>query len=140
MSATESPDGTGGDDLHRPDDRAVAATRTAWPILVHCHASMDRSPAWVAMYRFVVQGWPLADAIKEIERHRGLRPRASVTVLYEQVLPRLAPERCAADPTFAVLKKFAEGAGDFRTQVADPDGEGTRAVERWSAAESAPRR
>jgi hypothetical protein len=90
----------------------------AWPILVHCHASMDRSPAWMAMYRFVVQGWPLADAIKELEQHRGLRPRASVTVLYEQVLPRLAPERCAADPTFALLKKLAGGANDSRDKAA----------------------
>jgi hypothetical protein len=84
----------------------------AWPILVHCHASMDRSPAWMGLYRFIVQGWALADAIREIEHHRGLRPKASVTLLYNRVLPKLAPERAAADPTVPVLRKNAEGTVD----------------------------
>ena len=61
----------------------LAQDPSAWPILVHCHASMDRSPAWMGLYRFVVQGWPLADALREIERHRGLRPKASVTLLVQ---------------------------------------------------------
>ena len=134
-----SRDGTGGDAfIARTLD--LSRDPQAWPILVHCHASMDRSPAWMAMYRFVVQGWPLADAIKELERHRGLRPRASVTVLYEQVLPRLAPERCAVDPTFALLKKFAERADDSRTQAADPSGVENSAVAGRDPAKSAPRR
>ena len=76
----------------------LARDPSAWPILVHCHASMDRSPAWVGLYRFVVQGWPLADALREIERHRGLRPKASVTLLYNRMLPKLAPDRAAQDP------------------------------------------
>jgi hypothetical protein len=134
-----SRDGAGGD-AFIAQTLELSRDPAAWPILVHCHASMDRSPAWMAMYRFVVQGWTLADAIKELERHRGLRPRASVTVLYDQVLPRLAPERCAADPTFALLKKFAEGSGEFRAQAADPAGYENSAVAGRNAAESAPRR
>ena len=96
-----------------------------WPILVHCHASMDRSPAWVGIYRFVVEGWPLVDALREIERHRGLRPKAAVTVLYAQILPKIAPKRCAEDPTFALLAKCASASGNPTSQVAirpGPDG------------------
>ena len=100
----ESPDGTGGENFVA---RILELSRDpkTWPILVHCHASMDRSPAWVGIYRFVVQGWPLVDALREIERHRGLRPKAAVTVLYTRLLPKIAPERCTQDPTFALLKK-----------------------------------
>jgi Tyrosine phosphatase family len=97
----------------------LAQDPNAWPVLVHCHASMDRSPAWVGLYRFVVQGWPLADAIREIEHHRGLRPKASVTLLYNRVLPQLAPERAAADPTVPLLRKNAEGTVDPVTQLAE---------------------
>lgn len=91
---------------------------SAWPILVHCHASMDRSPAWTGLYRFVVQGWPLADALREIERHRGLRPKASVTLLYNRMLPKLAPGRAAQDPTAALLRENAAGTPDPVTRIA----------------------
>jgi hypothetical protein len=90
---------------------AAAQDPGNWPMLVHCHASMDRSPAWVGLYRFVVQGWPLADALRELEHHRGLRPKASVTLLYNRMIPLLAPERAAAEPTVALLR---ECAGDVR--------------------------
>ena len=106
-----SVDGHGGETLVA-ESIALARDPESWPILVHCHASMDRSPAWMGIYRFVVQGWPLADALREIERHRGLRPKAAVTILYTRMLPRLAPERCAADPTFALLQKCAAGSAD----------------------------
>ncbi len=86
---------------------AIAQDPSSWPVLIHCHASMDRSPAWMGMYRFVVQGWPLADAIREVERHRGDRPRASVTLLYNRVLPMLAPNRYARDPAAAILRQCA---------------------------------
>ena len=88
---------------------SLAQDPASWPILVHCHASMDRSPAWVGLYRFVVQGWPLADAIREIEHHRGLRPKASVTLLYNRVLPTLAPEQTATDPTVPLLRRTPRG-------------------------------
>ncbi len=100
-------DPTGGEFIART--LAVANDPAAWPILVHCHASMDRSPAWMGLYRFVIQGWPLADALREIERHRGLRPKASVTLLYNRVLPRLAPERAATDPTVPLLRRMPRG-------------------------------
>ncbi len=107
----ESPDGAAGEDFV---SRTLDLSRDpkTWPILVHCHASMDRSPAWVGIYRFVVQRWPLVDALREIERHRGLRPKAAVTVLYAKILPKIAPDRCAQDPTFALLKKYVSGSGD----------------------------
>jgi hypothetical protein len=88
---------------------ALAQDPSCWPILVHCHACMDRTPAWMGIYRFVVQGWPLADALREIEHHRGMRPWASVTLLYNRVLPHLAPTRWALDPAAAVLQKCAAG-------------------------------
>jgi hypothetical protein len=105
---------------------SVAQDPSAWPILVHCHASMDRSPAWMGMYRFVVQGWPLADALREIEVHRGLRPKASVTLLYNRVLPWLAPERAAADPTVRLLRRYAEGTVDPAAQLAARPSLGSR--------------
>jgi hypothetical protein len=91
---------------------AVAEDPSAWPVLVHCHASMDRTPAWMGLYRFVVQGWALADALREIEHHRGLRPKASVTLLYNRVLPRLARDRADHDPTALLLLRCAEGTAD----------------------------
>jgi hypothetical protein len=91
---------------------AVTQDPAAWPVLVHCHASMDRSPAWMGLYRYVVQGWPLVDALREVEQHRGLRPKASVTLLYNRVLPLLAPQRAAQDPTLALLRQCAQGTDD----------------------------
>ena len=96
---------------------ALAQDPSAWPILVHCHASMDRSPAWMGLYRFVVQGWPLADALREIERHRGLRPKASVTLLYNRVLPGSPPTRSALDPTVPLLRDYAAGTADPAAEV-----------------------
>ncbi len=99
----------------------LAQDPSAWPILVHCHASMDRSPAWTGLYRFVVQGWPLADVLREIERHRGLRPKASVTLLYNRVLPRLAPNHTAQDPTVPILRQCAAGTVDpLEKAIASP--------------------
>jgi hypothetical protein len=79
---------------------------------------MDRSPAWVGLYRFVIQGWPLADALRELEHHRGLRPKASVTLLYNRMLPQLAPERSALDPTARLLREYAAGTVDPVARVA----------------------
>ena len=91
---------------------ALARNPDAWPILVHCHGCMDRSPAWMGIYRFVVQGRPLEEILREIERHRGYRPKASVTLLYNRVLAPRAPERYANDPTAALLKHCAHGTRD----------------------------
>ena len=126
----ESPEGAGGEDFVA-QTLELSRKPEAWPILVHCHASMDRSPAWVGIYRFVVQGWPLVDALREIERHRGRRPKAAVTVLYTHLLPKIAPERCTQDPTFAILKECAAGSGEPEAQFAlrprpENPSEGTR--------------
>jgi len=86
----------------------LAQDPEAWPILVHCHGCMDRTPAWMGIYRFVVQKRPLEEILQEIEHHRGYRPKASVTLLYNRVLPFFAPERFAQDPTAAMLKRCAE--------------------------------
>lgn len=91
---------------------AVARDPEAWPVLVHCHGCMDRTPAWLGIYRFVFEGKSLSEVFQEIERHRGYRPKASVTLLYNHALPRLAAERFAADPVSAQLKMNAHSAPD----------------------------
>lgn len=90
----------------------LARDPDAWPILVHCHGCMDRTPAWVGIYQFVVEGRPLDDVFRFIEGHRGFRPKASVILLYNRVLPRLAPERYRNDPASALLRRCAEGTTD----------------------------
>ncbi len=90
----------------------LARDPDAWPILVHCHACMDRTPAWVGIYRYVVEGWRLDDVFRFIEGHRGYRPKSSVTLLYNRVLPRLAPKRYFDDETAALLRHCAEGTLD----------------------------
>ena len=98
----------------------LARDPDAWPILVHCHGCMDRTPAWVGIYRYVVEGWKLDDVMRFIEAHRGYRPKASVTLLYNRVLPRLAPDRVKDDPTAALLQRCAQGSIDpYYRQVRD---------------------
>ncbi len=87
----------------------LARDPSAWPILIHCHGCMDRTPAWVGIYRFVVQGRPLAAILREIEAHRGYRPKASITLLYNKILEPRAPERYRADPTARLLRECARG-------------------------------
>lgn len=95
-------------------DRTLALARDpeAWPILVHCHGCMDRTPAWTGIYRFVVQGRPLIDILREIEQHRGDRPKATVTLLYNRVLAPRAAGRYDLDPTAPVLRANARGEVD----------------------------
>jgi hypothetical protein len=88
---------------------ALAQDPNAWPILVHCHGCMDRSPAWMGIYKFVVKGRPLLEVMQEIERHRGYRPKASVVLLYNRVLPARAGERYWADPTALFLRRCENG-------------------------------
>lgn len=95
----------------------IARDPTAWPILIHCHGCMDRSPAWMGIYRFVVQNRPLDEILREIERHRGHRPKASVTLLYNRVLEPRAPEHYRSDPTAEVLRKCAVGTVDPHFQT-----------------------
>jgi protein tyrosine/serine phosphatase len=91
---------------------ALAKNPDAWPILVHCHGCMDRSPAWMGIYRFVVEGKPLAEIFAEIERHRGSRPKAVVTLQYNRKLPARAPEHFAADPIARRLSESVAGTRD----------------------------
>lgn len=105
---------------------ALAQDPSAWPILVHCHGCMDRSPAWMGIYRFVVQGRPLDEVMREIEAHRGWRPKASVTLLYNRVLPIRAHDRHAADPAARILEDAARGTVDpyqraIGKRTANPD-------------------
>jgi len=99
---------------------SLAQDLNSWPILVHGHGCMDHTPAWMGMYRFVVGGLPLGQAMQEIERHRGCRPKASVTLLYNRVLPEFAPDRYRADPTAAILRQCANGATDLVTHSGKP--------------------
>jgi hypothetical protein len=108
---------------------ALAEDPSAWPILVHCHGCMDRSPAWMGIYRFVVQGRPLLEIMQEIERHRGYRPKASVTLLYNRVLAPRAGARYWADPTATLLQRCAEGTDDPMNVAPEVPEEGHSAVE-----------
>ncbi len=84
----------------------------AWPVLLHCHACMDRTPAWWGIYSFLVEGKPLRGVMQQIEQHRGYRPKASVTLLYNRVLNERAPEQYKNDPTAKILKEAAVGVPD----------------------------
>jgi predicted protein tyrosine phosphatase len=96
----------------------LARDPDAWPILLHCHACMDRTPAWWGIYQFVVKERPLVESLQAIEQHRGSRPKGSVTLLYNRVLARLAPDRFRADPTATVLQQSARGTPDpFEIQL-----------------------
>jgi predicted protein tyrosine phosphatase len=99
-------------DLFLDETLRLAQDPSAWPILIHCHACMDRSPAWMGIYRFVVQGRPLREIFQEIEGHRGYRPKASVILLYNRVLAPRAPGRYEADPTATLLRQCAAGTRD----------------------------
>jgi hypothetical protein len=90
----------------------LAQDPSAWPILVHCHACMDRTPAWMGIYRFLVERKPLLGIMREIEQHRGYRPKSSVTLLYNRVLAERDPERYASDPTAAILRESARDVAD----------------------------
>jgi hypothetical protein len=100
---------------------ALAQDPSAWPILVHCHGCMDRTPAWAGIYRFVVQKRPLLEIMQEIERHRGYRPWASVILLYNRVLPPRAGARYWADPTALLLRRCALGRVGSRAGVPPPE-------------------
>ena len=108
LGITSDPADVNGDDFLDLTLK-TAQDPNAWPILVHCHGCMDRTPAWVGIYKFVVEGRPLLESFKFIEQHRGYRPKASVTVLYNRVLPRLAPERVKTDPIASRLGEFSRG-------------------------------
>lgn len=94
----------------------IARDPAAQPVLVHCHGCMDRSPAWMGIYRFVVQGRPLSEIMQELEAHRGWRPKASVTLLYNFYLPRLAPDRFPFDST---AQRLLQLAGDTENPYLD---------------------
>jgi len=102
----------------------LARDPDAWPILVHCHGCMDRSPAWMGIYRFVVQGRPLLEILKEIEAHRGYRPKASITLLFNRALEPRAPDRYQADPLAAKLREYAHGNALIRLKSPILTGEG----------------
>jgi hypothetical protein len=113
-----SPSDVSSADAFLDETLRLARDPSAWPILVHCHACMDRTPAWMGIYRFVVEGQPLAAIMREIEGHRGYRPKASVILLYNRVLAPRAPEHYAQDPTAALLRRCAKGTHDpFEDEV-----------------------
>lgn len=108
----ESPGTEDESEVFLEETLRLARDPEAWPILVHCHGCMDRTPAWMGIYRFVVQGKPLLDILQEIERHRGDRPKGMIYLLYNRVLPKYAPERHRDDPTARILEERAAGVRD----------------------------
>ena len=95
----------------------LAQDPDSWPILIHCHGCMDRSPAWMGIYRFLVEGKSLSEVFAEIERHRGSRPKAIVTLQYNRKLPVWGTARFAQDET---AKRFPELIGSTRDPFANP--------------------
>ena len=87
----------------------LARDPDAWPILVHCHGCMDRTPAWWGIYQFLYQGRSMAEVMRSIEQHRGTRPKALITFLYNRELAERAPDRYRDDPAAAVLRRAAAG-------------------------------
>jgi len=104
-----SPGSSPDSDSFLDESLDIARDPANWPVLVHCHGCMDRSPAWMGIYRFLVQKKPMDEILREIEAHRGVRPKATVTLLYNHVLPPRAPEAYANDPAAQKLQKYAEG-------------------------------
>jgi protein tyrosine phosphatase (PTP) superfamily phosphohydrolase (DUF442 family) len=100
----------------------MAQDPEAWPVLVHCHACMDRTPAWLGVYRFVVEGRSLDSVMREIERKRGLRPKATVSMMFARELARLAPERFARDADTPALVRNVAGGSD---RIGDGEPEST---------------
>lgn len=114
-----SPLGAEHADAFLDETLRLAQDPAAAPILLHCHACMDRTPAWWGIYAFLIEKKPLGDVIRSIEHHRGSRPKASVTLLYNRVLAERDPARYAADPAAAALRASAEGVRDpFRDELA----------------------
>jgi hypothetical protein len=54
--------------------------------------------------------------MQELEAHRGWRPKASVTLLYNFYLPRLAPDRFPFDST---AQRLLQLAGDTENPYLD---------------------
>jgi hypothetical protein len=108
----DSPSDMAASNAFLDETLRLARDPSAWPILVHCHACMDRTPAWMGVYRFVVEKRPLDEILREIEQHRGYRPKASVILLYNRVLPPRAPDHYASDPTARLLRACAAGTHD----------------------------
>ncbi len=87
---------------------ALARDPDAWPILVHCHGCMDRSPAWMGIYRFLVEGKPLDDGLPgdraapgvaaQGGRHAPVQPQAPDPGprAVRRRPDRPAPRRCVA--------------------------------------------
>ena len=64
------------------------------------------------MYRFLVQGVPLAGIYREIEEHRGSRPKAVVSLQYSRKLARRAPDRWRDDPSAPILRRAIAAVTD----------------------------
>jgi len=106
-----------------PTDTQVRAFLSAvrkrrGPVLVHCEHGEDRAGMMVAAWRVKVQGWPIAKALREMERFRGRIDgpkrrrveRLLRDIQVEQWLRRetLAPGRRAARGSFAcAVRRFA---------------------------------
>lgn len=105
----------------------IARNPDNWPVLVHCHGNMDRTPAWVGIYRFIVQEWSMRDILASIERHRGYRPKGGVTVLYSDVLPILVPDQWKNDPVACRIGQYAsEYARETGSKLATKDSSSKR--------------
>jgi tyrosine-protein phosphatase SIW14 len=67
---------------HRPqvidDFLQVCDDASNYPILIHCMAGLHRTGALTAVYRMEYEGWPVADAVREL-RANGYGDRKATT-------------------------------------------------------------
>lgn len=76
----------------------VIADSANYPLLVHCHAGVNRTGASYAAWRMKYCGWTLAQALAEAEEHgmsRGANPELFVHL--EQYAGRLLPATASAE-------------------------------------------
>jgi protein tyrosine phosphatase (PTP) superfamily phosphohydrolase (DUF442 family) len=124
-----SPVGASNSDAFLDETLRRANDPQAWPILIHCHACMDRTPAWWGIYSFLYEKRPLTQVMRDIEQHRGSRPKASVTLLYNRVLAERAPARYESDPAAKQLRASAAGVIDPYYQQLASESEALRTSE-----------
>jgi hypothetical protein len=74
----------------RPEDLfRLMRDPSARPVLLHCIEGKNRTPAWLAVYRVVEQGWSPPEAYAEMERISGRRLKTYIVEWVEKQTDRL---------------------------------------------------
>ena len=137
---------------------ALARDPDAWPILVHCHGCMDRSPAWMGIYRFLVEGEPLDDDLPRDRAAPGVAAQGGRHAPVQPEAPaagpravRRRPDRAGSSgdappgpstpspgPTGTGRATGAAGRHPDRARTSDPPAVTCRTVDRWPGTSRVP--